>query len=174
MQTIHVSADFPLNRRMRKAVQRGKLHVVRDGGERSGLGGGSQPTTTNPNAGMEYVAQKLGRLGITATPFNPKNRILSIRRADGAEIRVCVKSHRTCGRAIKLHREGEEVHYDFLVILTNFHGGLADVYVLTLEEVKNIQHKEPRAAERYVLRARDYGVFQSANEEWEKIAQAAR
>ena len=33
MQTIHVSPDFPLNRRMRKAVRRGKLEVVREGGE---------------------------------------------------------------------------------------------------------------------------------------------
>ena len=34
MQTIFVSPDFPLNRRMRKAVKRGKLEVIREGGER--------------------------------------------------------------------------------------------------------------------------------------------
>ena len=31
MRTICVSPDFPLNRRMRKAILRGKLHVVREG-----------------------------------------------------------------------------------------------------------------------------------------------
>ena len=31
MRTVCVSPDFPLNRRMRKAVWRGKLHVVREG-----------------------------------------------------------------------------------------------------------------------------------------------
>ena len=41
MQTIHVSPDFPLNRRMRKAVRRGKLEVVREGEEKSAIGGGS-------------------------------------------------------------------------------------------------------------------------------------
>ena len=40
MSMIFVSPDFPLNRRMRKAVQRGKLQVFRDGGEHSALGGG--------------------------------------------------------------------------------------------------------------------------------------
>ena len=40
MQTIYVSPEFPLNRRMRKAVRRGKLQVVREGGERLSLGGG--------------------------------------------------------------------------------------------------------------------------------------
>ena len=40
MTTIHVSPEFPLNRRMRKAVWRGKLQVVREGGERLSLGGG--------------------------------------------------------------------------------------------------------------------------------------
>ena len=38
MQTIFVSPDFPLNRRMRKAVRRGKLQVVREGGERLTMG----------------------------------------------------------------------------------------------------------------------------------------
>ena len=42
MQTIHVSPDFPLNRRMRKAVRRGKLQVVREGGEESAGGGGEK------------------------------------------------------------------------------------------------------------------------------------
>ena len=40
MTTIHVSPEFPLNRRMRKAVRRGKLRVVRVPGERLSLGGG--------------------------------------------------------------------------------------------------------------------------------------
>ena len=40
MQTIHVSPDFPLNRRMRKAVRRGKLEVVREGEEKSAIGWG--------------------------------------------------------------------------------------------------------------------------------------
>ena len=40
MRTIYVSPEFPLNRRMRKDVRRGKLQVVREGGERSSLGGG--------------------------------------------------------------------------------------------------------------------------------------
>ena len=40
MRTIFVSPEFPLNRRMRKAVRRGKLRVVREGGERLSLGGG--------------------------------------------------------------------------------------------------------------------------------------
>ena len=40
MRTIYVSPEFPLNRRMRKDVRRGKLQVVREGGERSPLGGG--------------------------------------------------------------------------------------------------------------------------------------
>ena len=40
MRTIYVSPEFPLNRRMRKAVRRGKLRVVREGGERLSLGGG--------------------------------------------------------------------------------------------------------------------------------------
>ena len=39
MRTIFVSHDFPLNRRMRKAVQRGKLQVVREGGKRLTMGG---------------------------------------------------------------------------------------------------------------------------------------
>ena len=41
MQTICVSPEFPLNRRMRKAVRRGKLQVVRVPGERLSLGGGT-------------------------------------------------------------------------------------------------------------------------------------
>ena len=40
MQTIFVSPDFPLNRRMRKAVRRGKLQVVREGEKCLSLGGG--------------------------------------------------------------------------------------------------------------------------------------
>ena len=40
MRTIYVSPEFPLNRRMRKDIRRGKLHVVREGGESSSLGGG--------------------------------------------------------------------------------------------------------------------------------------
>ena len=40
MRTIFVSPDFPLNRRMRKAVRRGKLQVVREGEKRLSLGGG--------------------------------------------------------------------------------------------------------------------------------------
>ena len=40
MTTIHVPPEFPLNRQMRKAVRRGKLQVVREGGERLSLGGG--------------------------------------------------------------------------------------------------------------------------------------
>ena len=39
MQTIRVSSEFSLNRRMRKAVQRGKLQVVREGEENSSTGG---------------------------------------------------------------------------------------------------------------------------------------
>ena len=31
MRTIYVSPDFPLNRRMRKDIRRGKLQVVREG-----------------------------------------------------------------------------------------------------------------------------------------------
>ena len=41
MKTIFVSPEFPLNRRMRKAVRRGKLQVVREGGEKLSLGGGA-------------------------------------------------------------------------------------------------------------------------------------
>ena len=41
MTTVHVSPEFPLNRRMRKAVRRGKLQVVRVPGERLSLGGGT-------------------------------------------------------------------------------------------------------------------------------------
>ena len=40
MSMIFVSPDFPLNRRMRKAIRRGKLQVFREGGARSALGGG--------------------------------------------------------------------------------------------------------------------------------------
>ena len=40
MRTIYVSPEFPLNRRMRKDVRRGKMQVVRESGERSSLGGG--------------------------------------------------------------------------------------------------------------------------------------
>ena len=40
MRTIYVSPEFPLNCRMRKDVRRGKLQVIREGGERSSLGGG--------------------------------------------------------------------------------------------------------------------------------------
>ena len=40
MKTIFVSPEFPLNRRMRKAIRRGKLQVVRVPGERLSLGGG--------------------------------------------------------------------------------------------------------------------------------------
>ena len=40
MRTIYVSPEFPLNRRMRKDVRRGKLQVIREGGENSSLGGG--------------------------------------------------------------------------------------------------------------------------------------
>ena len=42
MPTIHVSPEFPLNRRMRKAVRRGKLQVVREGGENPSMGGEEQ------------------------------------------------------------------------------------------------------------------------------------
>ena len=41
MTTIHVPPEFPLNRRMRKAVRRGKLEVVREG-EHSSSGGGAR------------------------------------------------------------------------------------------------------------------------------------
>ena len=41
MQTIYVSPEFPLNRRMRKAVQRGKLKVACEGGENPSMGGGT-------------------------------------------------------------------------------------------------------------------------------------
>ena len=44
MRTICVSPDFPLNRRMRKAVLRGKLHVVREGEE----GGGAKSHAWEP------------------------------------------------------------------------------------------------------------------------------
>ena len=40
MRTIHVSPEFPLNRRMRKDLRRGKLRVVRVRGEKLSLGGG--------------------------------------------------------------------------------------------------------------------------------------
>ena len=40
MRVIHVSPEFPLNRRMRKDVRRGKLQVVREGGKILSLGGG--------------------------------------------------------------------------------------------------------------------------------------
>ena len=41
MRTFHVSADFPLNRRMRKDIRRGKLRIVREGeGENGGENGG--------------------------------------------------------------------------------------------------------------------------------------
>ena len=46
MQVIHVSPDFPLNRRMRKAVRRGKLEVVREGGEDGGQGGAAMPSAS--------------------------------------------------------------------------------------------------------------------------------
>ena len=39
MQTIHVSPEFPLNRRMQKAVQRGKLEIACEGGENPSMGG---------------------------------------------------------------------------------------------------------------------------------------
>ena len=39
MRTIYVSPDFPLNRRMRKDIRRGKLQVVREGGEKLSLDG---------------------------------------------------------------------------------------------------------------------------------------
>ena len=40
MKTICVSPEFPLNRRMRKDIRRGKLQVIREGGEKLSLGGG--------------------------------------------------------------------------------------------------------------------------------------
>ena len=44
MRTFYVSADFPLNRRMRKDIRRGKLRIVREGeGEN---GGGTEKTHT--------------------------------------------------------------------------------------------------------------------------------
>ena len=39
MRTIHVSPDFPLSRRMRRLVARGKLEVARTRGESLSLGG---------------------------------------------------------------------------------------------------------------------------------------
>ena len=56
MRTIYVSPDFPLNRRMRKDIRRGKLQVVREGGERLSLGGesGNRP----PDAYLLIHSQK--------------------------------------------------------------------------------------------------------------------
>ena len=46
MQTIHVSPDFPLNRRMRKAVRRGRLRVVREGEENWGQSGAAMSSAS--------------------------------------------------------------------------------------------------------------------------------
>ena len=70
MQTIHVSPDFPLNRRMRKAVRRGKLQVVREGGEQFTLGADNgekfkalcrkaQECTLCPNSRIEHGSSVL-------------------------------------------------------------------------------------------------------------------
>ena len=70
MQTIHVSPDFPLNRRMRKAVRRGKLRVVREGGEQFTLGADNgekfkalcreaQECTLCPNSRIEHGSSVL-------------------------------------------------------------------------------------------------------------------
>ena len=70
MRTIYVSPEFPLNRRMRKDVRRGKLQVVREGGERSSLGGGIPSgkrrafrTTGSPLVCMADNGAEVGRGG---------------------------------------------------------------------------------------------------------------
>ena len=212
MRTIFVSPEFPLNRRMRRAVRRGKLRVVREGGERLSLGGGmavearravrtfSSPLVCmadsgaevggaaggmeNCEAGMDYVANELGRREITASPIGPPNRnfILSVRKADGVEFFVWVKTRQESGKTVMLDREGCRVNFDFLVILTNFQSESPDVYVLTADETRRHQHRPadtPRRQsphpKRDVLRERDYSGFAASPEEgWEKIARTAR
>ena len=100
MRTIHISPEFPLNRRMRKAVRRGKLRVVRVPGERLSLGGGSKkfetlcleakactlcspsriehgssvlgPQCGSCDASLMFIGEAPGRLGahITQLPFH--------------------------------------------------------------------------------------------------------
>ena len=67
MTTIHISPEFPLNRRMRKAVRRGKLRVVREGGERSELGGGGGKEMSPSDFVERLAAVRLN----PETVFNP-------------------------------------------------------------------------------------------------------
>ena len=67
MTTIHVPPEFPLNRRMRKAVRRGKLRVVREGGERSGPGGGGGKEMSPSDFVERLAAVRLN----PETVFNP-------------------------------------------------------------------------------------------------------
>ena len=77
MTTIHVSPEFPLNRRMRKAVRRGKLRVVREGGKRLSLGGGmaieARRAVRTVSSPLVCMAEGLGKIG-GATVFSSKTR----------------------------------------------------------------------------------------------------
>ena len=197
MRTIHISPEFPLNRRMRRAVRRGKLRVVREGGERLSLGGGMAvesgrafrafssplvcmvdrgeeservgvaPHRAGDGAPLDYVADELRRHGMMASPTQPPSghQILSVTGASNGEILVWVRSRQTAD-GTKLNMAGQEVDFDFLVILTNFHPETRpEIYILTSDEVRRLRHKEPRG--RYVLRKRDHPA--SPEEGWEKL-----
>ena len=71
MRTIHVSPDFPLNRRMRRLVARGKLQVVRVGGESLSLGGGGMLPLGRPFASpLVCFAEGEGKVGGITGPIS--------------------------------------------------------------------------------------------------------
>ena len=76
MQTIFVSPEFPLNRRMRKAVRRGKLRVVREGGERLSLGGEMSRlrTETCITSGAQNGGGGAAEKNIFLLPYNPDSK----------------------------------------------------------------------------------------------------
>ena len=103
MQTIFVSPEFPLNRRMRRAVRRGKLQVVREGGERASLGGGDEES-------REWINAFCGELSRLADPdkIDAVKRIVEKSIGGDARIALARELAESAGGVAGGNGEGEE------------------------------------------------------------------
>ena len=74
MRTIYVSPEFPLNRRMRKDIRRGKLQVARMRGESSPLGGGDEKIFVDElSRERERDVQGAEKLGVLDDSGDPEH-----------------------------------------------------------------------------------------------------
>ena len=113
MRTIYVSPDFPLNRRMRKDIRRGKLQVVREGGERLTMGGGIPSGTgrafrtfSSPLVCMVDNGAEIGVSVYSPMPYPNNGHVCEKCCCDEEDIKQFVLTHREnhqqcsyCGRS---------------------------------------------------------------------------